>query len=100
MAGHHFEGVAAVEVVGVDDGEGLVDGVFCHEDGVVGAPGFLPAFGDGEASGQLVEFLEDVFHLDAPKWSALMWRLNSSSKEWRMTKTTLPKPARMASSML
>ena len=65
VARHDLEGVAAVEVVGVDDGEGLMDGVLGHEDGVVGAPGLLASFGDGEAGRQLVEFLEDILHGDA-----------------------------------
>ena len=65
MVADHLEGVASVEVVGVDDGKRLVDGLLGHQDGVVGAPGFLAAFGHLEAFGQIVQLLEHILHLDA-----------------------------------
>ena len=65
MVGHHLEGVATVEVVGVDDGEGLVDHLLGHEDGVVGAPRLLAPRRHAEARRQLVELLVDVLHGDA-----------------------------------
>ena len=65
VVGHDLEGVATVEVVGIDDGERLVDELLGHEDGVVGPPGLLATFGDGEAGGQAVELLIGVLHLDA-----------------------------------
>ena len=63
MVGHHLEGVAAIEVVGVDDGKRLVDDLLGHQDRVVGTPGLLASFGHRKAFGQVVEFLVDVFHL-------------------------------------
>lgn len=57
-------GVGAVEVVGVDDGEGFVDDVASGADGVGGAPGFFAVGGEGEAVGEVVEFLEGVVDCD------------------------------------
>ena len=42
-----------------------MDVVLSHQDGVVGAPGFLSPFGNGESLRQVVQLLEGVFHLDA-----------------------------------
>ena len=59
-----LEGAAAVEVVGVDDGEGTVDLVGCAEHGVAGAPGLGAAFGNGVALGQLIQGLIGVDQID------------------------------------
>ena len=53
----HLEGLFSVEVVSVDDGEGLLDDVLCHENGVGCAPRLYAVFGDGERCGDLVKFL-------------------------------------------
>ena len=65
MATHHLEGVAAIEVVGVDDGEGFVYHILGHEYGVVGTPRFLATFGHTEACRQAVELLVDILHGNA-----------------------------------
>ena len=52
------EGVAVVEVVAVDDTEGLLDDVLTHQHGVVRTPGLYAAFRNLEACGQVVEGLE------------------------------------------
>lgn len=58
--GEFGEGIATVEVVGIDHGEGAIDVGFGGEDGLGGAPGFDAAFWDGEAVGEVVEALEGV----------------------------------------
>ena len=58
-AGQRGEAVAAVEVVGIDHGEGFVDGVASHPDGVVRAPGLGAPRWAGEALGQVVHRLKD-----------------------------------------
>ena len=60
----NLEGFLAVEIVSVDDGEGLVDDIGRHEDGVGGAPGLHPFLRDGERSGNLVQFLGDENKLE------------------------------------
>ena len=55
--GGNAEGVAAVEVVSVDDHEGLLDDVFGHEQGVGGAPGLLALGIEGETCGNLIQLL-------------------------------------------
>ena len=64
IGGEFREGVAAVEVVGIDHGEGLVDRLLGGEHGVGGAPRFHAALGNVEAGGQVVERLEGVFDRD------------------------------------
>ena len=51
-------GVGAVEVVGVDDREGLAHDPAGGADGVGGSPGLAPALGGGEALREVVEALE------------------------------------------
>ena len=58
-----LEGLGAVVIVRVDDGEGPINEVFCGQHGVTGAPGLNAALGDGEACGQLIQLLESVFHV-------------------------------------
>ena len=58
LARHDLECVAAIEVVGIYDREGLVDGPGTHEYGVVGTPRLGAAFGHGEAFGEGVDRLE------------------------------------------
>ena len=57
--------VRAVEIVGVDGGEGLVDDAGGEKDGLGGSPGLGAAGGDGEAWGNVLERLEDVIDGDA-----------------------------------
>ena len=54
------EGVASVEVVGVDGGERFMDFVFGAPYGVCGAPGLFP-FDGGHAAGEAVHALVAVF---------------------------------------
>ena len=54
---------AAVEVVGVDNGKWLVDGLCCHHNSVVCAPRLYATLGESEALGQVVELLEYILHL-------------------------------------
>ena len=56
--------MAAIEVVSVDHGEGLVDHVSCHHDGVVRTPRLLAALGYSEAFGELIQILEDDLYWD------------------------------------
>lgn len=58
----YAEAVAAVEVVGVDDGERFADDRLAHQHGVVRTPWLGASFGADEALGQVVDRLED--HLD------------------------------------
>ena len=58
------EAVTAIEVVSVDHGEGLVDHLCCHHDGVVRTPRLLAALGYSEAFGELVQILEDDLNRD------------------------------------
>ena len=55
------KGVASVEVVAVDDTEGLFDNVLAHEHGMVRSPWLLAAFGYGKALRQSIECLEAEF---------------------------------------
>ena len=59
VGGRH-KGVAAIEVVGVDDGEGAVDEVGGREHSVGGAPGLDAAFRHGETGGQAVHLLVGI----------------------------------------
>ena len=59
-------GLGAVEIVGVDHGEGFVNRIGCHHHGVVRTPRLDTAFGNGKTFGQVVEFLENEIHGDAP----------------------------------
>ena len=65
VGGDFFEGIAAVEVVGIDHEEGFGDDGLGGENGVGGAPGFGAAFGNGEGGGEVVEVLEGVFDVDS-----------------------------------
>ena len=58
---HHLEGVAIVEVVAVEHGEGFFDHVLSHHHGVVRTPGLLTVGGAGETFGKCIERLEDEF---------------------------------------
>ena len=55
---------AAVEVVGIDYGEWLVDGLCCHHHCVVCAPRLNATLGECEALGEVVELLEYILHLN------------------------------------
>ena len=58
---HDLEGVAIVEVVAVEHGEGFFDHVLSHHHGVVRTPGLLAVGRAGETFGKCVERLEDEF---------------------------------------
>ena len=58
---HHAEGVAIVEVVAVEHGEGFLDGALAHHDCVVSTPGLGALSRAGEAFGQSIEGLEYEF---------------------------------------
>ena len=58
---HHLEGIAIVEVVAVEHGEGFFDHILSHHHGVVRTPGLLAVGGAGETFGKCVERLEDEF---------------------------------------
>ena len=58
---HYHEGVAIVEVVAVQDGKGFLYHVLAHQYGMVGTPGLLAAFGNGEPFGQCIQTLEAEF---------------------------------------
>lgn len=58
------EGVAAVEVIGVDGAEGAGDGVASAPDGMGGAPGFGAVVGRAVGRGKVVEGLESVGDVD------------------------------------
>ena len=57
--GQNIEGIAAIVVVSIDNREGFVDYILCHEHCVGGAPRLLPVRIDRNASGYLVQFLRD-----------------------------------------
>ena len=59
-------GLGAVEIVGIDHGEGFVNRIGCHHHGVVRTPRLDTAFGNGKTFGQVVEFLENEIYGDAP----------------------------------
>ena len=63
-SGHLPEGFRAVVVIGIDDGEGFVDDLSGHEDGMAGSPGFLSWRPVGDAGDGGIQFLEDVLRLD------------------------------------
>ncbi len=52
---YHLERVAAIEIVGIDYGERLFDGVLAHEYGVVRTPGFAAVGRTGISFGQVVD---------------------------------------------
>ena len=54
----------SVEIIPVDDDEGLVDHFTGHQDSVGGSPGFLPFGIEGESFGDLVQFLGDEDELE------------------------------------
>ena len=64
MVGHHLKGVASIKIIGIDDGERLVYHILGHQNGVVGAPGFLSSFRHFETFRQVVKFLEHIFHIN------------------------------------
>ena len=90
-------GVGSIEVVSVDDGKRFADDVAGSTDGVGGSPGLFTIGWDAIACGEVVEFLESVVDGDAVAEARPHSSLKASAKSSRMTKTTLPKPARMAS---
>jgi len=57
-------GIGSVEVVGIDDGEGAINFIARSENGVGSSPRFFAAFGDGEAIGEVIEFLERIGDFD------------------------------------
>ena len=64
LLGDHLKGVAAIEVVGIDYGKRLLDGILAHEHSVVGAPGFGAVGGAGVTLGKIVDALEHYLHGD------------------------------------
>jgi len=64
-AGHSVEGVGAVVVVGIDDGEGLLYRGAGYQHGVGGAPGFFAEFGIDARRHKAVFFLEHVCYRNA-----------------------------------
>jgi hypothetical protein len=65
MTGQRRVGIAAVEVVGVDDGERRRDDVLGAEDGVGRAPRLFAAGGHGEPRWELIQRLEGEVDRDA-----------------------------------
>lgn len=55
--GGHLEGVLSVVVVAVDDDEGFFDHILRHQHGMGGTPGLYSLGIEGEAGGNLVQFL-------------------------------------------
>ena len=64
ILGQYLVGFLAIEVVGVDGSERLVDHILGHQNCVACAPGFHTPFGDTEAFRQLVKGLVDIFNWD------------------------------------
>ena len=64
--GDHLERGPAVEIVGVYDHEGAVDGVAAGQHGLTRPPGPGPAGRGGEPWRQVVDRLDDVPGLDVP----------------------------------
>ena len=64
VVGDQLIGLAPIKVIGIDGGKRLLDQVFRHQDGVSGAPGFGPAFGDLVAADPGGHVLETVFDRD------------------------------------
>ena len=60
----HPVGLGSVEIVGIDDGERLVNRPGRHHHGVVRTPGLHAAFGHGEPFGQVFKLLIDHLHGD------------------------------------
>ena len=58
--------LGAVEVVGVDHGERLVNGIGGHHHGMVRAPRLHAAFGNRQPLGEVVQLLKDEIDGDAP----------------------------------
>ena len=58
-----LEGLRAVVIVRIDDGEGAVKIGLCRQHGVAGAPWLDAALGDGVALGQLIQLLERILHV-------------------------------------
>ena len=65
MPGQRAVAVGAVEIVGIDGGEGLVDCVAADQDGLRGAPRLGAAGGHGEARRNVFERLKHVVDGDA-----------------------------------
>ena len=63
--GEAAEGVSAVEIVGVDDGEGAVHDATGAPDGVAGAPGFHAVRRRSEAGWEVVGLLKGVADFEA-----------------------------------
>ena len=63
--GEAAERVGAVEIVGVDDGEGAIHDTTGAPDGVASAPGFFATRRRGEPGGQVVGLLEGVADFEA-----------------------------------
>ena len=57
-------GLGTVEVVGIDDGEGLLHHILGHQHGVVRTPGLHATLRHRATLGQVIELLEDKLHLD------------------------------------
>ena len=55
-----FEAFFSIVVIGVDDGEGNVQGLAAGENSLTGSPGFFAVFRAGEAFRQVVHILEDI----------------------------------------
>src|SRR5258708_31309763 len=65
MMSQHSKTACAIEIVGIDNSKGLVNGIGCHEDGMGRPPGFGPALEQREAGEELVEFLKDILYRDS-----------------------------------
>jgi len=66
MVREKAEGIPAIEIVGIDCREWLVDYVFGGEDGLSGSPRPLPCGRDREPLRQVIQFLKDVINRDPP----------------------------------
>ena len=55
------EGIAAIEVIAVDDAERLFDDVLAHEYSMIGSPWLHASFRNAESLGQCIERLEAEF---------------------------------------
>ena len=54
----------AIVIIGIDDDKRLFHNAAAAQNCLAGAPGLCAAFRHGEASGQVAEFLINIFHLD------------------------------------
>ena len=94
---HDIERIASIEIVGVDNGKWLFNGALAHHNRMVGSPWLCAALGHGVAFRKSIDTLEHHLYRYVALILRSIFSRKASSKSCRITNTTLPKPARMAS---